>query len=78
MEAANSSIARRVQALPGPALVVVLAGLVATGLRAARRVINALAAAQRRAQARRYLHSLNDHFLKDIGIERDQIDRLFH
>jgi uncharacterized protein YjiS (DUF1127 family) len=30
------------------------------------------------ARTRRDLHALSDRILKDIGLRRDQIDRLFH
>ena len=77
MQASNAVIARRVQAKAGYALKVVLFELMAAASRAAARAIAGLAAAQRQARLRSELHGLNDHFLKDIGLRRDQIDGMF-
>jgi len=77
MEAASSSVARRIQGAPSHGPLAVLVELAAAGSGPFRRALEGIAAARRRARARRDLHGLNDHFLKDIGIERSQIDRLF-
>jgi uncharacterized protein YjiS (DUF1127 family) len=37
----------------------------------------ALLRLQARAQARKELHALSDHLLKDLGLRRSQIDSLF-
>jgi uncharacterized protein YjiS (DUF1127 family) len=37
----------------------------------------ALLRLQARAQARKELHALSDHLLKDLGLRRTEIDRLF-
>lgn len=77
MEASNSIAGRRMRNHAGYALVEGLAELAAAGGRALARMAAAIAERQRRAQARRELHGLSDHFLRDIGLERQQIDRLF-
>jgi len=51
--------------------------LLGAGWRALAKLRAALAEAQRMARTRRELHALSDHFLRDIGIDRRQIDRLF-
>ncbi len=77
MQASNLVIARRVQAKASYALKTVLFELVAAAYRAAAHALARFAASQHQARLRRELHGLNDHFLKDIGLRRDQIDRLF-
>jgi len=77
MQAGNLLVVRRVQASAGYALMIVLFGLVATAWRAVASALARIAAAQHQARLRRELHGLNDHYLKDIGLRRDQIDRLF-
>jgi|CXWL01.1.fsa_nt_gi uncharacterized protein YjiS (DUF1127 family) len=54
-----------------------IAALIAGGLQRFGRWLDAAAQAQGRARARRELHYLSDRSLRDIGLERDQIDRLF-
>jgi uncharacterized protein YjiS (DUF1127 family) len=77
MNAGDTTINRRIQYHAGYALVEVLVELMVTGWQALSRwMANATAARQRR-QARLELHQLSDRSLKDIGLERDQIDRLF-
>lgn len=77
MQASNVVVARRVPAKAGYALKVVLFELVAAAYRAVARALASIAAAQHQARLRRELYGLNDHFLKDIGLRRDQIDRTF-
>lgn len=78
MEACSSLATRRVPVSAGYALVTVLIELAAAGWRALARGLAKLAAAQRQAQARSELLSLSDRSLKDIGLSRTEIDRMFH
>lgn len=73
---ASCTAARRIQSPAGHALVVVLVELLAAGHRAIARGLAAAAAAQRKAQARSELMALSDRSLRDIGLERGQIDRM--
>jgi uncharacterized protein YjiS (DUF1127 family) len=77
MEGSSIIYARRMQSHAGYALIEVLAGLCAAAWQALSGRLAAFAAAQRQARARRELRNLSDHFLKDIGIDRHEIDRLF-
>lgn len=74
---ASSIAQRRIQNTAGYALVVVLVEFIVAGYRVIARQLAAFATARRQAQARRELHRLSDHYLRDIGIDRNQIDRLF-
>lgn len=73
----SSLIGYRTRRHAGYALIEALAQFVAAGGRAIARGIEAFAASQRQARARSELSALSDHYLKDIGIERREIDRLF-
>ena len=77
MEASSSLAARRIQGSAGYALVIVLVELAAAGYRALARGLAALTAAQRQAQARSELLTLSDRSLKDIGLSRSDINRMF-
>lgn len=77
MEGIQRLKGRRPQDYPGYAMAEILSELVVAGWLALARWIDAAAQAQRRAQARRELHRLSDHALRDIGLDRGQIDRLF-
>jgi uncharacterized protein YjiS (DUF1127 family) len=77
MQASNAIGARRIQAPAGHALMIVLFGAVAGFYRILARALSGIAAARRQARLRSELHGLNDHILRDIGLRRDQIDRLF-
>ena len=77
MEAVSSNAARRVQSPASHALVVVLVELVATACKSIASGLASLSAARRHAQLRRELQGMSDHFLKDVGLRRDQIDRMF-
>jgi uncharacterized protein YjiS (DUF1127 family) len=77
MESGSTIIERRLQGHAGYAFIEGVAGLVSAGWRAASERISAFAKSLRRAQARRELHELSDRQLRDIGLERRQIDRLF-
>ena len=77
MEASSSIALRRMQNHAGFALIEALIELAAAGWQALARQAEAIAERQRQARARRELSSLSDHFLRDIGLERNQIDRLF-
>jgi len=59
------------------ALVEILIGLGITGWQAAVRAAGAIEAMRRQAQARRELRGLSDRSLRDIGLDRHQIERLF-
>jgi uncharacterized protein YjiS (DUF1127 family) len=78
MNAGDTTINRRMQYHAGHALVAVLIETIVTGWRALSRLMADHARARKRAQARLELHRLSDHMLRDIGLERDQIERLFH
>jgi uncharacterized protein YjiS (DUF1127 family) len=77
MESITTFRGRRPQDYPGYATAEILAGLVAAGWRASLRWLDAAVQAQRKEEARRELHKLSDHYLKDIGLDRAQINRLF-
>jgi uncharacterized protein YjiS (DUF1127 family) len=77
MESSTIMRARRLQAQANYALIEVLIGLAVTAWQAASLKLSALAAERRQARARRELRGLSDHFLKDIGITRHEIDSLF-
>jgi uncharacterized protein YjiS (DUF1127 family) len=77
MDASSSTIGRRALGNTGYAFTEVLAEIIAAGWQSLSRAAAAFAESQRRAQARRELHHLSDHTLKDIGLERSDIDGLF-
>jgi uncharacterized protein YjiS (DUF1127 family) len=77
MNAGDTTINRRMQYHAGHVLVEVLVERIAAGWQALSRRMAAYALARKRAQARLELHRLSDRMLRDIGLERDQIDRLF-
>jgi uncharacterized protein YjiS (DUF1127 family) len=77
MESSSAYRGRRPQDYPGYAIAEILAELIAAGWRALLRWSDKAAQASRRARARRELHRLSDHYLRDIGLERGDIDRLF-
>ena len=74
---ASSIAARRIQTPAGAALVIVLVDLAAAAYQALARAAAALAASQRRAQARSELLALSDRSLKDIGLSRSEVETLF-
>jgi uncharacterized protein YjiS (DUF1127 family) len=74
---ASCSTARRIQSPAGHALVIVLVELAAAGYHATARALAGIAAAQERTRARRELERLSDHSLKDIGLSRSDIERLY-
>ncbi|HVP09448.1 MAG TPA: DUF1127 domain-containing protein [Burkholderiales bacterium] len=77
MQASGVTVARRIQASAGYALTIVLFGLIASAYRAGARALARFAAAQHQARLRRELQGLSDHYLRDIGLRRDQIDGMF-
>jgi len=77
MNAGDTTINRRMQYHAGYALVEVLVEWLAAGWQALSRGMANAAAARQRRQARLELRRLSDRMLRDIGLERDQIDRLF-
>jgi uncharacterized protein YjiS (DUF1127 family) len=74
---ASSIAARRIQTPAAAALVIVLAELFVAAYRVAARVAAAVAASQRRARARSELLALSDRSLRDIGLSRSDVHRLF-
>jgi uncharacterized protein YjiS (DUF1127 family) len=77
MEGISNTYGRRMQHPANYVLIGALIGLVAAGWRALSARLAAFAAARRRAQTRRELHGLSDRYLKDIGLDRNEIDGLF-
>ncbi len=77
MEASSSIAHRWMQSHAGYALIEALIELAAAGWQVLARQSAAIAERQQRAQARRELRNLSDHCLRDIGLERSQIDQLF-
>jgi uncharacterized protein YjiS (DUF1127 family) len=77
MEGTSSLYAQRVQPIAGYALVEVIAELAVGACRFLARQGAAFMKSRREAQARAELQNLSDHFLRDIGLDRQQIDRLF-
>ncbi len=77
MEGMSSTYGRRTQHPANYVLIGALAGWAAAGWRALAGRIAAFAEARRQAQTRLELHRLSDRYLKDIGLERCDIDGLF-
>jgi uncharacterized protein YjiS (DUF1127 family) len=81
MNASDTTITRRFPYHPAYALLEELVEWMVSGWRTlsrwSARFSARFAAARRSGQARRELHRLSDRSLRDIGLERDQIDRLF-
>ena len=77
MDASSSTIGRRALGNTGYAFTEILAETLAAGWLALSRAAAAFAESQRRTRARRELQRLSDHTLKDIGLERCDIDGLF-
>jgi len=61
----------------GYALIEILIGCAAAGGRVLSRMVAAIAKFRRRELMRRELHGLSNHVLRDIGLDRSRIDRLF-
>jgi uncharacterized protein YjiS (DUF1127 family) len=77
MEQSAAIIERRMRQHAGFALVEFLIELGIAALRAASARIDAAARAHRLQVLRRELHGMSDHMLRDIGVDRAQIDGLF-
>jgi len=77
MESMHTLRRRQPQEYPGYAVGEILAKLIVAGWRSIAGCVAAAARAQRGEKTRRELHGLSDHFLNDIGLHRDQINRLF-
>ena len=77
MEGSSVTYQSRVRRPAGYALVEILIGCAVAGRRVLSRVVAASGRIRRREQMRRELHRLNDQVLRDIGLDRRQIDRLF-
>ena len=65
------------QAHRGYALVEALVGLALTGIAAIGRAATKVMRAQQMAKVRREMHGLSDHYLRDIGLSRNDIDGIF-
>jgi uncharacterized protein YjiS (DUF1127 family) len=76
METASTAM-RRVHGQSGYALITILLELGIGAWRALSRQAAELALRQRQAEARDELRHLSDRALKDIGLERSEIDGLF-
>ena len=75
---ATGSIDRRVISYRARfTLIEVLIELLVAGWRILSGWVEAIAENRRSAQACRNLHDLSDHYLKDIGIRRSDISRMF-
>jgi prepilin-type N-terminal cleavage/methylation domain-containing protein len=61
----------------GYALLEVLIGLALAGMAAARNAAAKTIRAQQMARTRREMHGLSDHYLRDIGLDRNDIDSTF-
>ena len=68
---------RRPEEFPGYATGATISALIAGGWQRLARWLDAVAQAQGRARARRELHYLSDRSLRDMGLERSEIDGLF-
>jgi len=68
---------RRPQDFPGYATGEAISTLIAGACLRFGRWLDAVAQAQGRARARRELHYLSDRSLRDIGLERGDIDGMF-
>jgi len=77
MEQISTLNGRRPQDYPGYRNAELLADLIVGAMRLLGRLVDNAVRAHRSARTRRELHNLNDHFLRDIGLDRNQIDRLF-
>ena len=77
----SSSIQMRIHSpklsMRGYALVDIVLELAVSAGRAAARLAAQAIAHQRQVRARNELQNLSDHFLRDIGIDRSDIDRMF-
>jgi len=77
MDGSTTINGRRLQPPVGYVIIEGLTEFFAAIWRGLSRLAGAFAAYQRRARARDELRRLSDRSLKDIGLERSQIDRLF-
>jgi len=78
MEASQAIIERRMRQHAGFTLVEILIELSVSAFRAVLARIDAAALVRRRQMLRGEFHGMSDHLLRDIGVERSQIDALFH
>jgi uncharacterized protein YjiS (DUF1127 family) len=69
---------RRFQPTAAEALIEAFAALRGAARRVIACTFAALAEHRQRARARMELRSLSSHLLRDIGLEPDQVERLFH
>ena len=73
----SSSLQVRLPAHAGYALVDIVVELAVSAGRATVRLAREAVEHQRQVRARSELQALSDHFLRDIGIERGDIERMF-
>jgi len=77
MDGSTTINGRRLQPPVGYVLIEGLTEFFKAGWRGLSKLATAFAAYQRRARAREELRRLSDRSLKDIGLQRSEIDRLF-
>ena len=77
MEGSSTICGRPIHHHAGYALIEFIGGLCAAPVSGIAAGMRAFAKSQQQARARRELSSLSDHFLRDIGVDRHDIDRLF-
>jgi uncharacterized protein YjiS (DUF1127 family) len=78
MQASSVVYQRGMRRYAGRALIGILIATAVAGWRALSRVVAAIARMRRRKRLHRELHYLSDHVLRDIGLDRRQIDRLLY
>jgi uncharacterized protein YjiS (DUF1127 family) len=74
---ASSTVIRRMETHAGYALITIVIELGLAAWQAVARRAAAFAETRRQADARNELRRLSDRALKDIGLERDEIEGLF-
>lgn len=77
MEDISTICGSRRTAHAGYAVIEALAALVADAAQEVWRWISKVIRARRMAAIRREMLGMSDHFLRDIGLNRSQVDRLF-
>ncbi len=77
MQGTGSMHTARLPSGGGYALLEILIGLAVSAARKFSAVLEAALEARRLSRARRDLRSLSDHHLRDIGLTRDDVERLF-
>ena len=77
MQGTGSLHATRLPSGGGYALLEILIGLAVSAARRLGTALESAMEAQRLSRARRDLRALSDHHLRDIGLTRDEVERLF-